>query len=105
MFLGGFGFISGGGGGGGTVDIVDVRQLRAAPAPAPLTDGTSTYALTPSTYIRGNYVTVFVNGGDYLENDVDFEYDTDGTNITEIRLLLGRLFNTGEFWTFTGLRV
>lgn len=105
MFIGGFGFISGGGGGGGTVDVVDVVQLRAAAAPAPLADGTATFTPTPATAIRGNFVTVYVNGGGYLENAVQFEFDTDGTNITEIRLLNGLLFNTGEFWTFTGLRV
>jgi len=100
MFLGGFGFFTGGGAGGSIVSVVDIRQARAAAAPSTIVAGTATY--TPSPAIRGNSVTVFVNGGDYLENDVDFEFDTSGGYVTEIRLLLGRLFNTGEFWTITG---
>lgn len=101
MFVGGFGFFSGGAGGGGGGGGIDPRQeLVGAGAPSPIVDGSSTY--TPSVPISGDGLLVYVNGGGYLQPGVDFSTITSGSTITSITLLLGRKFNLMEYWTFIG---
>jgi len=95
----GYGFVGGGGSGGAISTVLDVVQYTVGSAGGPV-NGTTSF--NPSPEILGDSVTVFVNGYGYLLNGVQFSFTTTGTYVTNITLLGGLQFNTGEIYTMTG---